>query len=215
MSITLDKRPFLAFIISDMDIKSTILQLSSFGSIFVYLALFLIVFAESGLFVGFFLPGDTLLFAAGFLASENILNLPLLLVLFFIAAVTGDTLGYKFGRKYGRNLFNKPDSRLFHQDNLQKAEEFYEKHGKSTIILARFIPVIRTFAPIVAGIGNMDYKTFLSYNIVGGFVWTVGVTLAGYFLGQIIPDIDKILLPVILGVVVISVLSSLVHLRKK
>jgi membrane-associated protein len=198
-----------------MDIKSTILHLSSFGSIFVYLALFLIVFAESGLFIGFFLPGDTLLFAAGFLASENILNLPLLLALFFIAAVTGDTVGYKFGRKYGRKLFNKPDSRFFHQDNLQKAEAFYEKHGKSTIILARFIPVIRTFAPIVAGIGNMDYKTFLSYNIVGGFLWTVGVTLAGYFLGQIIPDIDKILLPVILGVVVISILSSLVHLRKK
>jgi membrane-associated protein len=198
-----------------MDIKSTILHLSSFGSIFVYLALFLIVFAESGLFVGFFLPGDTLLFAAGFLASEHILNLPLLLILFFIAAVTGDTVGYKFGRKYGRKLFNKPDSRFFHQDNLQKAEAFYEKHGKSTIILARFIPVIRTFAPIVAGIGNMDYKTFLSYNIVGGFVWTVGVTLAGYFLGQIIPDIDKILLPVILSVIVISILSSLVHLRKK
>jgi membrane-associated protein len=198
-----------------MDIKTTILHLSSFGSIFVYLILFLIVFAESGLFVGFFLPGDTLLFAAGFLASENLLNLPLLLILFFIAAVTGDTVGYKFGRKYGRKLFNKPDSRFFHQDNLQKAEEFYEKHGKSTIILARFIPVIRTFAPIVAGIGNMDYKTFLSYNIVGGFIWTIGVTLAGYFLGQIIPDIDKILLPVILGVIVISVLSSLVHLRKK
>jgi membrane-associated protein len=198
-----------------MDIKTTILHLSSFGSIFVYLTLFLIVFAESGLFVGFFLPGDTLLFAAGFLASENLLNLPLLLILFFIAAVTGDTVGYKFGRKYGRKLFNKPDSRFFHQDNLQKAEAFYEKHGKSTIILARFIPVIRTFAPIVAGIGNMDYKTFLSYNIVGGFLWTVGVTLAGYFLGQIIPDIDKILLPVILGVIVISILSSLVHLRKK
>jgi membrane-associated protein len=210
-----DRKLFLPLTQPNMDIKSTILHLSSFGSIFVYLALFLIVFAESGLFVGFFLPGDTLLFAAGFLASENILNLPLLLALFFIAAVTGDTVGYKFGRKYGRKLFNKPDSRFFHQDNLQKAEEFYEKHGKSTIILARFIPVIRTFAPIVAGIGNMDYKTFLSYNIVGGFLWTVGVTLAGYFLGQIIPDIDKILLPVILGVVVISILSSLVHLRKK
>ncbi|PIP04565.1 hypothetical protein COX53_01810, partial [candidate division WWE3 bacterium CG23_combo_of_CG06-09_8_20_14_all_40_14] len=136
-----------------------------------YAGIFFIVFAESGLLIGFFLPGDSLLFTAGFLASQNIFSIKVLALICFAGAVLGDSVGYEFGKKVGRKLFKRKDSFLFKKENLEKAEKFYEKHGKKTIVLARFIPVIRTFAPIIAGIGDMQYKTFISYNVFGGFFW--------------------------------------------
>ena len=129
-----------------------------------YLGLFFIVFAESGLFIGFFLPGDSLLFTAGFLASQGYLNIWILAPLMFVAAVLGDNFGYAFGKKVGPALFNKEDSFLFHKDHLVKANDFYAKHGPKTIVMARFLPIVRTFAPILAGVGKMEYKTFNSDN---------------------------------------------------
>ena len=147
-----------------------------------------IVFAESGLLIGFFLPGDSLLFIAGFLSSKaggNVLPaLPWVLLCAFVAAVAGDQVGYLFGRKVGPALFTRPDSRIFRQANVQKAHAFFERHGAKTIVLARFVPIVRTFAPIVAGVGQMRYRTFLMFNLIGGLLWAVGVTTLGYFLGE-------------------------------
>ena len=176
------------------------------------LGLFAIVFAESGLLIGFFLPGDSLLFTAGFLASapssvDEALHLPLgwLLIGCVIAAIAGDQVGYVFGRRVGPTLFNRPDSRLFKQDNVEKAHEFFEKYGAKTIVLARFVPIVRTFAPIVAGVSRMKYRTFVMFNIVGGCLWALGVTILGYFLGQV-DFIEKNLEVAILAVVAISLL---------
>lgn len=170
--------------------------------------LFFIVFAESGLFFGFFSPGDSLLFTAGFLASQNFFNLPVLILVLFIAAVLGDSVGYTFGHKLGPKLFNRPDSRFFKKENLLKAQAFYEKHGPKTIVLARFTPIIRTFAPIVAGAGTMHYRTFITYNIIGGALWTLSMTLAGYFLGSVIPDVDKYMLPIIALIIIVSLIPA-------
>lgn len=191
-----------------LDIKQLV---ESFG----YIGLFAIIFAESGLLIGFFLPGDSLLFTAGFLASQDILNIYVLVPLLFIAAVTGDSVGYTFGHKVGRKLFTKEDSIFFHKKHLLKAQKFYEKHGGKTITIARFLPVVRTFAPIVAGIGNMEYKRFLMYNVLGGFLWAVCLPLAGYFLGNLIPSVDKYLIPIILAIVILSVLPTAWHLIKE
>ncbi len=166
-----------------------------------------IVFAESGLLVGFFLPGDSLLFTAGLLAAQGFFNLPLLMLVSFVAAVVGDNVGYSFGHKWGRRLFEKKDGRFFKRENLLKAEKFYEEYGAKTIVLARFMPFIRTFAPIVAGIGRMDYKTFARYNLLGGFLWSIGMTGAGYWLGTIIPNIDRYLLPIIALIILVSVIA--------
>lgn len=190
-------------------------SLLQLGVLAAYFILFGIVFAESGLLIGFFLPGDSLLFTAGFLASQGLFNIWVLVVGFFIAAVTGDSVGYWFGHKVGRRLFTKEDSLLFHKDNLMKAEKFYEKHGKKTIILARFLPVVRTFAPIVAGVGNMHYPTFFVYNVIGGILWAIGITLLGYFLGGFIPGIDKYLIPIILLIVFLSVAPTAYHVLKE
>lgn len=190
------------------DIKQIV---ESFG----YVGLFAIIFAESGLLIGFFLPGDSVLFTAGFLASQDILNIAILVPLLFIAAVTGDSVGYAFGRKVGPRLFKKEDSIFFHKKHLVSAQKFYEKHGGKTITIARFLPVVRTFAPIVAGIGNMEYKKFLAYNLLGGFLWAVCIPLAGYFLGNLIPGVDKYLLPIIVLIVVASVLPTIFHLIKE
>lgn len=173
------------------------------------LGLFFIVFAESGLFFGFFLPGDSLLFTAGFLASQNYFNLPILILVLFIAAVLGDSVGYAFGHKLGPKLFNKPDSRFFKKENLLKAQAFYEKHGPKTIVLARFTPIIRTFAPIVAGAGTMHYKTFITYNVLGGALWTLSMCLGGYFLGSVIPDVDKYMLPIIALIILVSLIPAI------
>lgn len=176
--------------------------LVTFGTI----GLFLIVFAESGLFFGFFLPGDSLLFTAGLFAAQGSLNLPLILVGCFVAAVAGDQVGYVFGQRVGPALFRRPDSRLFKQEYVTRAQAFFEKHGPKTIVLARFVPIVRTFAPILAGVGSMRYRTFVSYNLVGGFLWAVGVTLLGYGLGELIPNIDAYLLPIIAVIIGISLM---------
>ncbi len=177
--------------------------------------IFAIVFAESGLFFGFFLPGDSLLFTAGFLASQGIFQIVPLTIGCFLCAVAGDSVGYWFGHKVGRRLFNRDNSVFFHKDHLIKAEKFYEIHGKKTIILARFMPAVRTFAPIVAGIGKMEYKTFISYNVVGGFIWSVGLTMLGYVLGESIPNVDKYLLPIIGLIVILSILPQTYHILKE
>ena len=179
-----------------------------------------IIFAESGLLIGFFLPGDTLLFTAGFLVNVGILkfNIHFLVFLLFLAAVLGDNIGYTFGRRVGRRLFSRPNSRLFKQENVQRAEAFYEKHGGKTIIMARFIPFIRTFAPVVAGVGSMSYKTFLFYNLIGGLLWAGGVTYLGYFLGSWFTslglNIDQVILPVVAVILILSISPALIHLLK-
>ena len=161
----------------------------------------LIVFAESGLLVGFFLPGDSILFTAGFLISTNVLsfNIHIAVLLIFFAAILGDNVGYAFGRRAGPYLFKRPDAKIFKQEYIQRAQNFYEKHGGKTILLARFIPIIRTFAPIVAGASKMSYRKFALYNLGGGLLWTAGVTYAGFFLGRwfkmIGLSIDEVLLP--------------------
>ncbi len=175
-----------------------------------------IVFAESGLFFGFFLPGDSLLFTAGFLASQDLISIFWLLILCFIAAVAGDSVGYYFGKKVGPSIFSKEDSIFFHKKHIEKAHSFYEKHGKKTIVFARFIPIVRTFVPIVAGVAGMEYKTFFSYNIIGGFVWTWSMLGGGYILGNLIPDVDKYLTPIILVIIVISFIPAVVeYIRHK
>lgn len=185
-----------------------------YGPFISYIAIFSIVFAESGLLIGFFLPGDSLLFTSGFLASQGFMNVFILTVICFIAAILGDSVGYTFGHKVGKRLFKREDSIIFHKDNLMRAKSFYEKHGKKTIIIARFLPVIRTFAPIVAGIGDMHYPTFLAYNIIGGVLWAIGLTLAGYFLGSMIPDIDRYLLPIVGAIVLASIAPTAYHVLK-
>ncbi len=176
-----------------------------------YLGIFGIVFAETGLFFGFFLPGDSLLFTAGILASQGIFNIFPLCLILFVAAVSGDSTGYYLGHKFGRRLFRREDSIFFHKDHLLRAQKFYEKHGGKTIILARFMPVIRTFAPVVAGIGSMQYTKFLAYNVVGGFLWAVGLPLTGYFLGKAIPGVDRYLLPIIALIVLASIAPGIYH----
>jgi len=182
---------------------------------FGYAGLFIIIFSESGLLFGFFFPGDSLLFTAGLIASKGILSLPIVVALSFIAAVAGDNVGYSFGKKVGPKIFNKEKSLLFDKEHLIKAEKFYEKHGSKTIVLARFMPFIRTFAPIVAGVGNMNYRTFFTYNLLGGLLWAAGMPLAGYFLGRVIPDVDKYLLPIIGIIIVLSVAPTITHLIRE
>jgi membrane-associated protein len=177
-----------------------------------------IVFAESGLLVGFLLPGDSLLFVAGFVCSlpNSPLNISVMAFGCFVFAVLGDSVGYYTGKKFGRKLFEKEDSKFFKKKHLMAAEAFFEKQGKTAIILARFMPFVRTFAPIVAGIAAMRYKTFMSYNVVGGFVWGIGLTLLGYFLGKSIPadQIDQYLIPITLGIMFISLAPSIFHIIK-
>jgi membrane-associated protein len=180
--------------------------------VFGLLGIFAIVFAESGLLIGFFLPGDSLLFTAGFLASspssvDEALHLPLvpLLIGLPIAAIAGDQVGYIFGRKLGPAIFNRPDSRFFKQENVHKSQAYFDKYGAKTIVLARFVPVVRTFAPVVAGVSRMNYSTFVRFNVIGGLVWSVGITLLGYFLGQV-DVIEENLEIAILTVVFISIL---------
>lgn len=179
-----------------------------------YIGMFVIVFVESGLLVGFFLPGDSLLFTAGFLASQGFFDIAAVIGLIFIAAVLGDSVGYTIGRRAGPKVFRKKDSIIFSHNHIERSRAFYAKHGGKTIVIARFVPVVRTFAPVLAGVGKMPYRTFLFFNVFGAFVWSFGVTLLGYYLGKSIPDIDKYLLPIIAIIVLISALPSLIHLLK-
>jgi membrane-associated protein len=183
-----------------------------------------IIFAESGLLFGFFLPGDSLLFFTGFLTSSAAQNeapfnefathlpaLPAVLVCLATAAIIGDQVGYVFGRKVGPALFNRPNSRLFKQENVGKAHVFFEKHGAKSIVLARFVPIVRTFTPIVAGIGEMRYRTFVTYNVLGGLLWAVGITLLGHFLGEIEFIRENIELAIV-AVVLVSLLPLVIEL---
>ena len=177
-----------------------------------------IVFAESGLLVGFLLPGDSLLFVAGFVCSLPNSPLDIRVMAFgcFVFAVLGDSVGYYTGKRFGRKLFDKEDSKFFKKKHLIAAETFFEKQGKTALILARFMPFVRTFAPIVAGIAAMKYKTFMSYNVIGGFVWGIGLTALGYFLGKSIPpeQIDQYLIPIVLLIMFISLAPSIFHIVK-
>lgn len=177
-----------------------------------YLGLFGIIFAESGLFVGFFLPGDSLLFTAGFLASQGYGNIIALVLICFSAAVLGDSFGYAFGRKVGPRIFKKADSLIFRREYIIRTQEFYDRHGGKTLILARFLPVVRTFAPIFAGVGRMHYPTFFFYNVTGAFLWAIGITVSGYTLGSVVPGVDRYLIPIVLGIIVLSFLPPIVSL---
>lgn len=180
-----------------------------------YAGLFFIVFAETGLFLGFFLPGDSLLFVAGFLAGEGLFSLPVLIFGLFVSAVLGNVFGYEFGRRIGPRLFSREDSLVFKKAHAVKAQGFYDKHGPKTILLARFMPIVRTFAPIVAGVANMRYPVFFLYNLIGALVWTTGLVLLGYFLGSVM-DVDKYLLPIILVIVFLSFLPAIIaYIREK
>lgn len=193
-----------------------------------YAGLFAIVFAESGLFFGFVLPGDSLLVTAGLLATQGYFNIAVLVAILAIAAVAGDSVGYWTGKKFGRRIFSKDGGRLDDMNFIEKvnfylrdkkhidtATEFYKTHGKKTLILARFLPYVRTFAPIVAGIGRMEYKEFLTYNIVGGTFWSALMLLIGFFLGNVIPNVDKYLIPIILIIVIVSFIPTMVEHRKQ
>ncbi len=173
-----------------------------------------IIFLETGVFFGFFFPGDSLLFTAGFLASQGYMPLGWLLIGTFLAAVIGDSVGYAFGRKAGPAIFTKEDSVFFSKKHIIRAQHFFEEHGKKTVILARFMPIIRTFAPIVAGIGSMPYKTFLMFNIIGGFLWTWLMLWLGYGLGSIIPNPDKYILPAIVVIILLSAAPPIWELFK-
>lgn len=180
-----------------------------------YLGLFGIIFAESGLFLGFFLPGDSLLFTAGFLASQGFLEIPLLVIICFAGAVAGDSFGYAFGRRTGLYIFRKEDSLFFRKSHLERAALFYERHGGKTLILARFLPVFRTFAPILAGVGRMRYPYFLLYNVIGGALWAIGLTLLGYYLGSLIPNIDRYIVPLVFIIIILSSLPPLWHIFRE
>ena len=194
-----------------LDPKELINSLSPYAEV----AIWLIIFAETGLLIGFFLPGDSLLFTAGLLAGQGKLDIWLLLPGVFIAAFVGDQVGYTFGEKLGPRLFNKPDSRFFKQEYVTHTRNFFNKHGSKTIIIARFVPIVRTFAPVLAGVGEMDRKTFVIYNVIGAFLWAVGITMLGYILGDVIGEsVDKYLLPIIAVIILISLIPPLVEWRR-
>ncbi|MDO8520539.1 MAG: VTT domain-containing protein [bacterium] len=174
-----------------------------------------IVFAESGLFFGFFLPGDSLLFTAGFLASQGVIPIIPLVICAVIAAILGDSVGYWFGRKVGPMIFTRPDSRWFSRERLGDARIFFEKHGPKSIILARFIPAVRTFTPILAGVGQMRYAKFLAYNVIGGLLWAGLLPLVGYFLVAVIPGAERFVSVIIIGIIIVSALPIAIPLAKE
>ena len=177
--------------------------------------LLLIVFAESGLLIGFFLPGDSLLFTAGLLITAGTLDFPLwgAVALICVAAILGDQAGYMFGKKVGPSLFNRPDSRLFKQENVTKAHEFFEKYGPKSLVLARFVPIVRTFTPIIAGVSGMKYRSFLTFNVIGGLLWGAGVTLLGSWLGNI-DFVKKHIEPILLLIVLLSVVPIIIEFAR-
>lgn len=191
-----------------MGILDPILIIKAVGMI----GIVLIVFAETGLFFGFFFPGDSLLFTAGIFASQGFFSIGILLIFCIIAAILGDSIGYWSGKRYGRKLFDRDQGFFFKKKRLYDAEIFYEKHGKSTIIIARFVPIIRTFAPIVAGIGQMNYLSFISYNVFGGISWVTLLLLSGYFLGGLIPNPDKYIIPIAFLIIIVSFLPIIIKM---
>jgi len=194
-----------------LDPKSIFNSISPYGE----LVAWLIVFAETGLLIGFFLPGDSLLFTAGVLAGQHRLDLWLLLPGAFVAAAVGDQVGYIIGHRVGPRVFRRPDSRFFKQEYVVRTHDFFERHGPKAVVLARFVPVVRTFMPVLAGVGRMNRRVFTMYNLVGAFVWAVGVTLLGYALGNAIGNnIDTYLLPLIALVILISLIPVYVEWRR-
>jgi len=175
----------------------------------------LIIFTETGLLIGFFLPGDTLLVAAGVLASQGALPIEWTIITIATAAIVGDNVGYTIGRYSGKRLFTKKDGILFRQEYVERAQKFYDKHGGKTIILARFIPIVRTFAPIVAGVGKMPRGKFFAYNVIGGIIWATVLPLLGYWIGSKIPEIGKYLEYAIVAVVLLSILPAVYHIIKE
>lgn len=190
------------------------LDLTTIVQVIGYPGLFTAVFLESGLPIGFFLPGASMLFTAGLLASQGFFNIWLLIPLLTVAAILGDNAGYWFGAKVGVSLFFKKDSRFFKHEYLERAKDFYDKHGTQTILLARFIPIVRTFAPILAGITRMNYRMFFVYNVLGALAWAAGVTFAGYYLGTKIPNMERYLSLVILIIIVVTTIPLIWELRK-
>lgn len=189
------------------------------GGLFVYTGLIFIVFAETGLAIGFFMPGDSLLVVAGLFAAAGKLNLAILVGTLFVAAVVGDAVGYFTGARFGPRLFKRKKSFLFRPSHLQKAKDFYEKYGGKTIIIARFVPIVRTFAPIVAGAANMPYRRFVVFNVAGGFLWVTSMILAGYFLGSVLKsrfgiDLENNIEWVIIIVVLLSLSPALIEYLK-
>lgn len=180
-----------------------------------YVGLIVIVFAETGLMAGFFLPGDSLLVTAGLFAAKGDLDIWILNITLIIAAIVGDAVGYLIGHKAGQALYSRPNSRFFKREHLLKAKHFYDKHGGKTIILARFMPIIRTFAPTVAGAAEMSYRKFATYNVIGGVAWVSSMTLLGFFLGSAIPNIDKHIHLVIAVVVFLSILPGIIEFIKE
>lgn len=179
-----------------------------------YPGLFAVVFLESGVFFGFFLPGSSLLFTAGLLATRGFFNPWTLIALMWLAAVLGDSAGYWFGKTVGVRLFLRPESTFFRRDYLEKAKEFYDRHGVQTVFLARFIPLVRTFVPIIAGVVNMRYRLFFSYNVLGALVWAAGVTFLGYYLGEKVPFVQTYLTPIIIIIIVVTCLPLVWEFRK-
>ena len=189
--------------------------LEKFGDL-ATLGLWLIVFAESGLLIGFFLPGDSLLFTAGVLAANGDLNIYAVSIGSAVAAILGDQVGYLFGKRVGPALFRRPNSRLFKQEYVERTQKYFEENGSKTIVIARFVPVVRTFAPIIAGVSNMPYRTFVRFNIIGGLLWGAGLTLLGFFAGEAIGEknIDKYLLPIIAVIILASLMPPFLEYRK-
>ena len=180
-----------------------------------HLGVFAIVFAESGLLIGFFLPGDSLLFTAGLLAGQGLLSLPFLLMGSFAAAALGDSVGYTVGSRIGPKIFTREDSLFFHKEHLERTRRFFSAYGSPAIVLARFMPIVRTFTPVLAGVGRMPYATFLTYNLIGAGLWALGMPLLGYFLGRVIPNADRYLLPIVVVIIVASFLPPLWHLYRE
>ena len=195
-----------------MDLFDPKSLIETFGTI----GLIVIIFAESGLLLGLIFPGDSLLFTAGLLAASNKfgLNIAVLAGGAFLAAMAGAQVGFWLGRRYGPSLFKRPDSRLFKREYVDQSRDFFDKHGAKTIVLARFVPFVRTLAPMMAGIGDMNGRTFFLFNALGAFLWAFGITIAGYFLGSAIPNVDKYLLPIIAAIIAISLIPPFLEYRK-
>lgn len=179
-----------------------------------YIGLFGIVFAETGLFFGFFLPGDSLLFTAGILASQGYLNIGVTCLLLFIAALCGDNVGYLIGKHAGPKLFTRPKSLLFNPEHLKRSHEFFERHGGKAVIIARFVPVVRTFSPVVSGLARMRYAKFIAFSVVGALLWAVGLTLLGYWLGTTVPNVEKYIAPGIIVIILLSISPGIYHVLK-
>ncbi|MDE2311915.1 MAG: VTT domain-containing protein [Patescibacteria group bacterium] len=194
----------------NLNVFNTVAFLQTAG----YLGLFIIVCAETSVFIGFFLPGDSLLFSAGLLSSLGYFDISLILLLAFIAAIIGDNIGYYVGKKYGTKIFYKEHSLFLNKQYIGQAEDFYRRHGGKTLVIARFLPVVRTAAPVLAGVGRMRYPIFFAYNVLGALIWSLTMSLFGFYLGKFIPHAERYLALILVGIVVISLAPAAVAILK-